>query len=237
MHLNYLVVASYFNRLAIRPSQRTAYSILGRAIFAGFCVLLMPAVLLAQNNQYTKSTPDQTMRGDARIDPASHALSIQIPLAAYPGRAGLSLPISITYSPKFRHLELDGDFQPYDARPYDLYYLYVDTNDERSTAGWTSSLAPPRIEGGAEGYDGYFNVNVGQPGGTYPYIQSISRIRILLGDGSSHELRRDDTPRISSQSQNSGPYYAVDGSQMRFEGPGDSGTLFMADGSRYLSGK
>jgi RHS repeat-associated protein len=234
MHLNYLVVASYFNRLAIRPSQRTAYSILARAIFAGFCVLLMPAVLLAQNNQYTKSTPDQTMRGDARIDPASHALSIQIPLAAYPGRAGVSLPISITYSPKFRHLELDGDFQPYDARPYDLYYLYVDTNDERSTAGWTSSLAPPRIEGGAEGYDGYFNVNVGQPGGTYPYIQSISRIRILLGDGSSHELRRDDTPRISSQSQNSGPYYSVDGSQMRFEGPGDSGTLFMADGSRYL---
>jgi RHS repeat-associated protein len=201
-----------------------------------FGILLLPAVLAAQNNQYTKNIPDQTVRSDARIDPASHALSIQIPLGQYAGRAGLNLPVSITYSSKFRHLELDGDFQPYNARPYDLYWLYLDTNDERSQAGWTTNLAPARYEMDLPPYDGYSGVNVGQPGGTYPYIQGIARMRVMMGDGSTHELRKDDVPRVGADMSFylSGTYYSVDGSQVRFEFGSGSNTLFLPDGSRYV---
>ena len=224
--------------LPTSPQQtlRLACRTLRRALLGGFGVLILPAVLLAQgNNQYTKTSPDQLLRGDARIDPATHALSIQIPLGVYAGRAGVNLPVSITYSSRFRHLEFDGDFQPYSGREYDFFYLYFDTNDGRSVAGWTASLAPPHIEGDPGGYDGYFGINVGQPGGNDHYIQSIARMRIFLGDGSSHELRKDDIPRITAAPD--GPYYAVDGSQLRFEGTGgsqDTGTLFVPDGSRYL---
>ncbi|MCU1267735.1 MAG: repeat-associated core domain protein, partial [Acidobacteria bacterium] len=186
-----------------------------------------PLAALAQNQQYTKNSPDQTLRSDARIDPATHALSIQIPLGAYPGRAGLNLPVSITYSSKSMRLEANGDFQPQHGATYSLY---VATNDERSIAGWSTSLAPARIEAAAEGYDGYFGVNVGQPGGLEHYIQYISRMRVIMGDGSSHELRRDDVPRIGASPNT--PFYAIDGSQLRFES--DSNTLLLPDGSRYI---
>ena len=96
-------------RFAISPTK--ILRCLGRALLFIAVVLLLPSGLLAQNKQYTKNTPDQTMRSNARVDPSSHALSIQIPLGVYPGRAGLDLPISITYSSKSRHLELDDDFQ------------------------------------------------------------------------------------------------------------------------------
>lgn len=200
---------------------------LSRLIMFSLLTIFSPLTTLAQNQQYTKNSPDQTLRSDARIDPSSHALSIQIPLGAYPGRAGLNLPVSITYSSKSLRLEANGDFQPQHGA---TYYLYVATSDERSIAGWSTSLAPARIESPAEGYDGYFGVNVGQPGGLEHYIQYISRMRIVMGDGSSHELRRDDVPRIDASPNT--PFYAVDGSQLRFES--DSNTLFLPDGSRYL---
>jgi hypothetical protein len=174
MHLLSLITPDVVARFKSKAQTVSPLKQSGRALLAGFGVLLLPGVLLAQDNQYTKNTPDQTMRSDARVDPASHALSIQIPLAAYPGRAGLTLPISITYSSKFRHLEWDGEWDP----PHGgSYYLYLPMENDHSVAGWTNSLAPPRIEGDVGGYDGYFGINVGQPGGTWPYIQFISRIR------------------------------------------------------------
>ena len=92
------------------PTRLRTLGALLRALFLLAGVLMLSSVLLAQNKQYTKNTPDQTMRSDARVDSASHALSIQIPLGAYAGRADLNVPISITYSSKFRHLDLDRDF-------------------------------------------------------------------------------------------------------------------------------
>lgn len=200
-------------------------------------IVLAPATQAQQPQlQYTKNTPDQTMRSDARVDPSSHALSVQIPLAGFAGRAGLGLPVSITYSSKIWHLEQDGEIEP--PHGFALYYPYFPSdNDERSVRGWTTSLRRPKVEYtfNDESFEGA-GLGMGQAGGTPGQKAWVPRIRVVLGDGSSHELRQDDQPRILTSFNNylTGTYYAVDSSQLRFEFGTSNNTLYLPDGSRYI---
>jgi len=63
-------------------------------------------------------------------------------------------------------------------------------------------------------------------------------VQITLPDGSSHDLRHGNPivywPRNEPEPSFSGTYYAVDGSQLRYEY--DSRTLYLPDGSRYILG-
>lgn len=54
-----------------------------------------------------------------------------------------------------------------------------------------------------------------------------------MPDGSTHELRRDDTPYTGAVN-NTGVYYAVDGSRLRYDTA--TPTLYLPSGARYVLG-
>jgi YD repeat-containing protein len=107
---------------------------------------------------------------------------------------------------------------------------------EHSTAGWTTSLDVPEIEWPKQN-DRYWYTGK-------PYTQNlvsgytfrIARVFIHMPDGSTHELRRSDQVYADANLvEMNGTFYAVDDSRMRYDGNSDgTGTLYMADGTRYV---
>jgi RHS repeat-associated protein len=190
-----------------------------------------------KEQQYTQNKSDQVLRSDIRIDPSTHALGIQLPLTAYPQRGGANFPITLYYSSKLWRLEFDDIYEPPGAGAprAQSFANYA----EKSVAGWTSTLDVPKIDFTfrLQSYD-LTSVNYGQDGGPVGSAGFIARIHVHLPDGSTHELRKDDAPHNWGTESNygwTGTYYAVDNSRLRFDfDPGvRSGTLYLADGSKY----
>ncbi len=221
-------------RILTRPTLHCALHRTIRFAFGFLALSTWSAGVAAQNIQDTKNKPDQTLRADARVDPATHGLSLQIPLGTYPGRAGLNLPLAITYSSKLWRLEYDGNGDQHNAPHTRVRAVFA----EETVAGWTSSFKAPTIDINSPGYD-LTSVNYGQEGGPPGFTGAIARIHIRLPDGSSHELRKDDVPHNSASTPAdfhfSGSYFAVDGSRLRFDfATPSSGTLYLPDGARYI---
>jgi hypothetical protein len=104
---------------------------------------LAPSTIFAQNVQHTENKPDLGLRSDARVDPSTLGMSFAIPLASYPGRAGHNLPVAITYNSKVLRLA----FQNVDSVPISGAITWTGVEfAKHSTAGWTSTLTPPRVE-------------------------------------------------------------------------------------------
>ncbi len=59
----------------------------------------------------------------------------------------------------------------------------------------------------------------------------INRLLLTMPDGSSHELRKDDSITYS-QTPEAGIYYAVDSSNIRYDSA--NALIYLPDGSRYL---
>jgi YD repeat-containing protein len=206
-----------------------------RALLCATFALGLGLTLSAEAQEYTKNQPDQALRSDARVDPSTLGMSLSVPLGGAPGRAGASLPISLRYSSKLWRMETGPSFQPYNNATHTSGYPKF---SENSIAGWTSSLEPPRIE--LTGEEQMFG-STGKPlGGSIDdpesYTCYVRRVHLHLPDGSSHELRKDDStpcsPSDSPSSDYSGMYYAVDGSRTRYDY--DAGVLYLPDGSRYF---
>lgn len=109
------------------PSTHTHRSHCSPSIYCGFlnwrrCVTLAlgasclawatmihPVPVLGQNPapnvQYTNKTVDLGLRGNLTVNPSTLGLEIQIPLGSYPGRAGLDVPIAISYSSKVHNIK------------------------------------------------------------------------------------------------------------------------------------
>ena len=210
------------------------------ALMAFACFLILsPSSLFAQNVQHTENKPDLGLRSDARVDPSTLGMSFSIPLASYPGRAGHGLPVAITYSSKALRLAFDN----VDSVPISGAITWTRVEfAEHSTAGWTSTLTPPRAE--FTGMGQYFTVqgsaacpDVCVPGQTSVGDRYIKRIHVHMPDGSSHELRLDDQVYLVPLTPFTGTFHAVDGSRMRFESnAGSASVLYLPDGSRYLFG-
>jgi hypothetical protein len=190
-------------------------------------LLISPTLSRAQSIQYTQNKPDQAMRSAMRVDPSTLGLSIEVPIAGYPGRGGTSVPINLSYSSKqwridFYDTFLSGTGSPRtESRP---------RFSEWAKGGWTSSADIPAIDwiGHSECYNGD-GTGVCETYSTY----YINRIRVRMPGGSSHELRIDDT--LTNTLTYAGTYYSVDGSNLRYEATSISdGTLYLPDGSRYL---
>jgi len=197
------------------------------------CALLYPVAALAQNIQYTQNVADTTLRSRFRVDPSTLGLSLQIPLANYPGRGGAQLPVTLYYSAKVwnvNYVETKTD-----VNDHPIYNVLEPAYGQHSVAGWTCSLTAPTIEWTGyigETYDTGVSNSCEPPPTTRP-CEYISRIRVYLPDGSSHEMRKDDLARNARQAlDRTGTFLAVDGSRLRFES--SSNTLFLSDGSRYL---
>jgi hypothetical protein len=120
-------------------------------ISAFFYLLIAPSPAFAQNAQYTAGKADQALRSDMRIDPSTLGMSIEVPLGAYPGRAGVDLPISLRYSSKQWRIDYSSSFHGQLRDQTWTRAKYA----ESSAAGWTSSLDVPRIvySGDGEAYE------------------------------------------------------------------------------------
>ena len=186
----------------------------------------------AKSVQYTQNTPDQTLRSDLKVDPSTLGLSIQVPIAGYPGRAGASLPITLYYSSKQWRLQYDLSWTDNQT------YTYIETHPvyaEHSRSGWSSSLGVPYIE-----WTNYSQRFVGEgeaycagcPDQTSSTLEYFNRIHLHMPDGSTHELRLNDN-EASSQSS-TGVFVAADGSHIKYDA--DTATVYMPDGSRYQLG-
>src|SRR5215510_12732896 len=66
--------------------------------------------VVAQNIEYTKGNTDSALRSNLTVDPSTLGMSIQIPLASYPGR-GAELPVTLRYASKQWRLSFMDTFQ------------------------------------------------------------------------------------------------------------------------------
>lgn len=189
------------------------------------------------NKQYTENKADLALRSEARIDPSTLAMSLEIPLGGAPGRAGTSVSSVLRYSSKQWRMNYAGSYQS----PIMLHTLTRPKFSENAMAGWTSSLDAPWIE--YTGRNQRFDCSNGNPlsddpNAVYNDVCFIARIHLHLPDGSSHELRKSDTPQLfditNPQPDFSGTFYSTDGARMRFDA--DAGVLYAPDGGRYVFG-
>src|SRR5947209_2741644 len=187
------------------------------------CACLMAASSAsAQNVQFTQGSVGSGLDN-----------TIQIPIAAYPGRGSASLPVTLYYSSRvwrvgYINTVNDGSLPQSVAEA--IYSEYA-------TSGWTTSLDLPVVQWPKQNdlykYDGkpYHFSN-------YPLTYRIPNVFIHMPDGSTHELRMSDQPYQDTGSViTTGTFYAVDGSRMRYDSTGVStGTLYLPDGSHYVLG-
>jgi RHS repeat-associated protein len=222
-----------FSREAIAATRFFERSASVRAVLLLFAVelllLISPDLSRAQSIQYTDNKPDQTLRSTMRVDPSTLGLSIEVPIANYPGRGGLSMPISLSYSSKQWRIDFEESWMSNGGL---LRTESIPMFSEWAKAGWTTSADIPVIDWTGAGqqfnYDGTPFCGCGDEGGYY-----IKRIQVHMPGGSSLELRIDDTPTTSQFTF--GTYYAVDGSNLRYEASSyTDGVLYLPDGSRYV---
>lgn len=197
--------------------------------FAGWCTLaacmvVMSSTAIGQTAEFTQNTK------------GSNSMTMQVPLANYPGR-GVSLPVTLHYSTSglWRIGFINSTYENvsgYQVLQPNAEAIYA----EHSTAGWTTSLDVPEIEWPKQN-DCYWYT--GKPytlGYHSGYTFRIARVFIHMPDGSTHELRRSDQVYADNHVvEMNGTFYAVDDSRMRYDGNSDgTGTLYMADGTRYV---
>jgi hypothetical protein len=180
-------------------------------------VLLLPSVLVAQtsNKQYTENKADLGLRADARIDPSTLAMSLEIPLGGAPGRAGTSVSSVLRYSSKQWRMNYAATF-----RAGASLHTWTRTKfSEDAMAGWTSSLDAPWIEytGRNQPFDcSNASPMSDDPDAVYDDVCFIARVHLHLPDGSRHELRKDDDFHEYNETI-TGLFYSVDGSRLIYD--------------------
>jgi RHS repeat-associated protein len=157
--------------------------------------------------------------------------SIQIPVAAYPGRGAASLPVTLYYSSRVWRI---GYIKSVDSGGGLTQSVAEAIYAEHSTSGWTTSLDIPKIEWPKQN-DLYWYDGKPYHASVPPYTVRVANVFIHMPDGSTHELRKSDQVYQDNGSVDMlGSFYAVDGSRLRYDSTGAAtGTLYMPDGSRY----
>jgi RHS repeat-associated protein len=196
---------------------------------------------------HTAYDADKTLRSNARINPSTLAMELSIPIAPYPGRAGNSLPRSLDYSSKVWGAGPASHYSTTSGSKTQIFAAYA----QRSVSGWNSGLGVPQIDEEVAAY------TVGGQDWTYDaqlplssdyQIVYIKRFRIVMPDGTVHEVRADDAAHdygtayspggVTPSDLYSGTFLSTDGSRMRLEYTYSGGawhnTLYMPDGSRFL---
>jgi RHS repeat-associated protein len=214
-------------------------------------MLALNVGLMAQ--QKTALSADQTLKSNARVNPSTLAMEMQIPLANYPGR-GIDTPISLSYSSKVWRIRGTGMLSFNTSNV--CYNTGIPMFSEETASGWESNVTTPYIE--YTGKDNLFNER-GYPAGVsgdpcsndvYYYNAYVKRLLIHLPGGETHELRADDSVVSYLASSTNDPlmvwnqanwdttYYAVDGSNIKYVEDSTQGTngkyrLMMPDG-KYM---
>jgi RHS repeat-associated protein len=193
----------------------------------------------AQNIQYNQKSVDLGLRSDLKINPSTRAVEMQIPLGFYAGRAGLNVPITISYSSKVWRVGYQGysPGQYTNGQPTGNGYVIAAAQyAEHSRGGWTSSVGIPVIDNysNSEAYNQFGNPTAGNCSTSGCF--NVDRLLVRMPDGSTHELRSSDQPYDAvNPPQLPDDLYAVDGSRLRYQR--STSTLFMPDGSRFIGGQ
>lgn len=207
-------------------------------IRGSFVALLIAACLTvpatAQSISYTENNLDQSLRSNLNVDPSTLGMSFSVPLGNYPGR-GASMPVTLTYSSKVwrvKHLFSWTQFNGSDQSDVSPKF------GEYSVSGWTTNLDVPWLEytGGAQPYDANGSPVCTTCDNSPAYGYFVERIALHMPDGSTHELRKHDTPVLRNLIDGAPPltgiYVSTDGSRMKYDA--DNAILYLPDGSRYL---
>lgn len=208
-------------------------------MWAGLLLILLAPRVSAQNLQYSQNVADLGIRSDLRVEPTSLGLNVRIPLRDYAGRSDLSLSTALMYSSKVWRMEYFGNRSEFPPTGGEIVHTILDGKyAEHSVSGWTSALDLPRYEftGGDQQYD---DVGSPMPAPTeFPpnwqlHTHYIRRMLVHMPDGSSHELRSSDQI-FNGLGVNTGTYYSVDGSRLRYQILQSSTILYLPDGSRFV---
>jgi RHS repeat-associated protein len=204
----------------------------------------------AQTVRNSDYKADRSLKSSAKINPSTYAMELSIPIGDYSGRAGTGIPVSFMYSSKVWQIYAPpgSSWQSASGIKTDTEPLYA----KRTSAGWTSSLTVPRLDFGDNIYEAMHSTSVydGQPYAQGDFTPSenyalyyIKRVQLQMPDGSTHELRKDDSRYSYGTVQSPGPsgtpdqtttYLSVDGSKMRLEVSSTQKVLYMPDGGRYF---
>ncbi len=181
--------------------------------------LLATSSASAQNVQFTQGAVGSGLDN-----------TIQIPIAAYPGRGSASLPVTLYYSSRvwrigYLNTVHDGSLPQSVAEA--IYSEY-------STSGWTTSLDLPVVQWPQQN-DLYWYDGKPYHASVPPYTYRVANVFIHMPDGSTHELRKSDQVYADNGTVDMvGTFYAVDDSRLRYDSTGQStGKLYLPDGSRY----
>src|ERR1044072_640068 len=203
-----------YEKTILAGMSRTIRNPLGRRTELFLAITLLGLLSLAGNAQTpqkpnTDSSLDNRMRSGATVDPLTLSLQLSINLGSYPGRDGLVLPITMSYSSHLwgiHHVTTDGcgGFPP-----WTYYQRYRPEYGRGSMAGWTSPLGMSDFVGTVdlELYD-----SNGHPVSTGAY-KKVARMFAVLPDGSRHELRKDDSLHDPTETI-TGKFYAVDDARL-----------------------
>lgn len=208
-----------------------------------FTTLIFVVNILGQDVQFTRNN-NSTVNVASDIDPSSLGLAINIQLANYPGRSGTDMPINLKYSSKVWNILYDSS----EELPSEPGRIYTSARANYEN-GWSSNLESPRFVYDSMGsyFDGDGNaidiIELYYKDGTpkYESYVYVPRLAIKMPDGSIHELRKGDwgywkyvaNPNPIPEWVSNGIYYAVDGSQIKYDT--SNGTLYLPDGGRYIS--
>ncbi|HEV8429596.1 MAG TPA: RHS repeat-associated core domain-containing protein [Pyrinomonadaceae bacterium] len=213
-----------------RNSRRLHFSI--AVGFAAIC-LAFASKARAQNVQYDDKALDLGSRSAVRVDPTTRGLNFEIPLGSYPGRAGLNVPVTLSYTSKVWNVEFEGYNDSAGTGGPQPFTIVVARFAKHSVAGWTSSIGMPIVDNGPNHQHLYNQIGDPKIGNTcLLQCWTVERNTIWMPDGSGHEVRATDQPRLFAQDPPADNFYSVDESRMRYQV--STGTLFLPDGSRYL---
>src|SRR2546425_5318207 len=98
------IACSHRKKFSASNLAKTTSTVRWYWLLFAWAVILNPFSALAQtpppNIQYTNKAADLGLRANARVNPATLGLELEINLGNYLGRAGLSVPVTLNYSSK-----------------------------------------------------------------------------------------------------------------------------------------
>nr|HMS42939.1 hypothetical protein [Pyrinomonadaceae bacterium] len=102
----------------------------------------------------TGNKADQNLKSLARVNPSTLAMEFSLPLMSYPGRNGNSLPVGFNYSSKLWQMKSSVTWFYLSGSGTKRYLTDVNSKyGDRTSAGWTSMMMPPRIDESLEIYN------------------------------------------------------------------------------------
>ena len=188
-----------------------------------FCLLSFCPRVAGQVAEFTQNTG------------ANRAVTIEVPLANYPGR-GVSMPVTLRYSSGGVWRLGFNSTIPLGSSVWRSVAEAIYA--EHSTAGWTTSLDVPKVEWPRQNDVYWYNGKPYPKGTTPPFTYRVSKLFMHLPDGSTHEMREQDAVYADNGTIDMvGTFYAVDSSRLRYDSTGqNTGILYMSDGTRYILG-